>query len=618
MEVESNRYRRLRDRSRDEPDAERHAAFDRGRKNPRRDHRREADLDAGSSSTTSSSWLDGNHRARGLGDIDMTTSTNEPTLADRAAGASTNDTLETVAGQAQALVASGDKLKDKAEEKYLSAGLLLIKLKERLPVERPGVAWDLWAAANLPNIKRSRQYALIRIAEGKTTVVAEREKNAQANRDLRERKAAEAAPSPSRDGQAVVDPVPEAVEIAAGIEAGAEQWAMSLSNHASEAISMGPLWTRLFGDWRRFEVPSTAATLARQAARAWGKLADELAPEPVIEVSQVQSESLLDVFGDPAAPLHDKIVAAVKFCLMPAEQKAALDAISLADPSVRAPDLEGVWANTPDHERAAFFDLLRIAPEHRPWHYQPASIAAVPIVEPPAFRMQRAIAALRGLIANFYDGVFDDDEKDRGAKMIENSLAADDDWMSSRIERMIEVMIPEAPANVEMKKAERWARRAAVDEVESVEVVAAVEKPKPNSREAVAARRAANDAKQWASVAKMKAEREAVAEAKCHEIWREIVDVLVVEPEPVEATVAGCGAGGCEGGSRWETVDGVRHDLGPCGVCHPEAYAAEVIEVAEPTVIKPKGNKRSKHGAVTRPDPEAFAKIAAEALAKAA
>jgi hypothetical protein len=140
-----------------------------------------------------------------------------------------------------------------------------------------------------------------------------------------------------------------------------------------------------------------------------------------------------------------------------------------------------------------------------------------------------------------------------------------------------------------------------VEEVESVEVVAAVEKPKPNSREAVATRRAANDAKQWASVAKMKAEREAVAEAKCHEIWREIVDVLVVEPEPVVVEpVAKCPMADCEGGNRWETVDGVRQDLGPCGVCHPEAYAAEVVEVSAPTVIKPKGNKRSKHGAVTR------------------
>ena len=40
-------------------------------------------------------------------------------------------------------------------------------------------------------------------------------------------------------------------------------------------------------------------------------------------------------------------------------------------------------------------------------------------------------------------------------------------------------------------------------------------------------------------------------------------------------------------------------------------------KVSAPTVIKPKGNKRSKNGAVTRPDPAAFAKIAAEALARA-
>jgi hypothetical protein len=64
-----------------------------------------------------------------------------------------------------------------------------------------------------------------------------------------------------------------------------------------------------------------------------------------------------------------------------------------------------------------------------------------------------------------------------------------------------------------------------------------------------------------------------------------------VEVEPV----AKCPVADCEGGNRWETVDGVRHDLGQCGVCHPEAYAAEV---SAPVVIKAKGNKRSRHGAV--------------------
>ena len=64
---------------------------------------------------------------------------------------------------------------------------------------------------------------------------------------------------------------------------------MSLSNQASEAISMEPLWRRLFGDWRRFEVPSTAATLARQAAEVWGKLADELAGPPAVEDDEVKT-----------------------------------------------------------------------------------------------------------------------------------------------------------------------------------------------------------------------------------------------------------------------------------------------------------------------------------------
>ena len=54
----------------------------------------------------------------------------------------------------------------------------------------------------------------------------------------------------------------------------------------------------------------------------------------------------------------------------------------------------------------------------------------------------------------------------------------------------------------------------------------------------------------------------------------------------------------CEGGNRWEPVDGVRQDLGPCGVCHPEAYAAEVVEVSAPAVIKPKGRGKKNPGRV--------------------
>jgi hypothetical protein len=87
--------------------------------------------------------------------------------------------------------------------------------------------------------------------------------------------------------------------------------------------------------------------------------------------------------------------------------------------------------------------------------------------------MQRAIAALRGLIGEFYE----DQESAEFAKLTENALKADDAWLKGRIERMIEVMIPEAPANVEMAKAERKAEREASKAAApvEVEVVAGVE-----------------------------------------------------------------------------------------------------------------------------------------------
>jgi hypothetical protein len=74
----------------------------------------------------------------------------------------------------------------------------------------------------------------------------------------------------------------------------------------------------------------------------------------------------------------------------------------------------------------------------------------------------------------------------------------------------------------------------------------------------------------------------------------EVEVVTGIEPEPV----AKCPMADCEGGNRWETVEGVRHDLGPCGVCHSEAYAAEVVEVSAPTVIKPRGKGKKNPGRI--------------------
>lgn len=56
-----------------------------------------------------------------------------------------------------------------------------------------------------------------------------------------------------------------------------EHWQRSVSNMAGDAVSMSAFWSREFGRWDKFEVPSPLATLVKQAAAAWTKLATDLA-----------------------------------------------------------------------------------------------------------------------------------------------------------------------------------------------------------------------------------------------------------------------------------------------------------------------------------------------------
>jgi hypothetical protein len=81
------------------------------------------------------------------------------------------------------------------------------------------------------------------------------------------------------------------------------------------------------------------------------------------------------LFYDRDAPLRDKIAAAVKFCLPTSEWKAALDAIGIADPNAKSPDLDAVWIASSDDKRIAFLDSIQIDPDHRPWHYRPHILA---------------------------------------------------------------------------------------------------------------------------------------------------------------------------------------------------------------------------------------------------
>jgi hypothetical protein len=59
-------------------------------------------------------------------------------------------------------------------------------------------------------------------------------------------------------------------------ETTADYWRRSLENMARDAMSMRPYWTRQFGEWQQFEVPSSLVTPAEQAAEEWAKIAEQL------------------------------------------------------------------------------------------------------------------------------------------------------------------------------------------------------------------------------------------------------------------------------------------------------------------------------------------------------
>lgn len=55
-----------------------------------------------------------------------------------------------------------------------------------------------------------------------------------------------------------------------------EQWQRSLDNFAGHALSMRPLWKKLFGEWEQFDVPKSTLILAEQAAAEWAEVVRHL------------------------------------------------------------------------------------------------------------------------------------------------------------------------------------------------------------------------------------------------------------------------------------------------------------------------------------------------------
>jgi hypothetical protein len=74
----------------------------------------------------------------------------------------------------------------------------------------------------------------------------------------------------------------------------AQRWQWSLENLAGDALSMRAYWTKLFGDWEKFAVPGTTATLAKLAAEEWAKLAQQLAPDNAPAAEPIASKPRTD------------------------------------------------------------------------------------------------------------------------------------------------------------------------------------------------------------------------------------------------------------------------------------------------------------------------------------
>jgi len=91
--------------------------------------------------------------------------------------------MDTLAATIKARVAKGDKAMSDADGHYLAAGLLLLEAKRRLPLEQPGMKWNAYVIGTC-RLGTTRADELIAIAEERTTLKAQREKNRNRQRDF--------------------------------------------------------------------------------------------------------------------------------------------------------------------------------------------------------------------------------------------------------------------------------------------------------------------------------------------------------------------------------------------------------------------------------------------------
>ena len=97
--------------------------------------------------------------------------------------ATTRQTLTALVEHVNTRVSLGDRDKQRSENHYLAAGLHLIELEQRLPVEAPETSWPDWMAQQFPAIGQTRIYQLMRIGRGETTQSALNAASAESHRN---------------------------------------------------------------------------------------------------------------------------------------------------------------------------------------------------------------------------------------------------------------------------------------------------------------------------------------------------------------------------------------------------------------------------------------------------
>jgi hypothetical protein len=203
----------------------------------------------------------------------------ETVSGERTSGSNSLVPLGTLSGLVKASLAAGDKALDKAEQHYKTAGLYLIEARERLPIEQPGKRFTAYIVGEC-RLQTSRAYELIAIAEGRLTVEEIRAKKNESSKAAHAKtRAAAKSAFPLNSGKTKAeeqtpDPTQDDCD---DCNNDSERWERSLSNMAGDAISIRAFWNKTFGkEWEEFDVPSTAVTLAKQAAKEWTELAADL------------------------------------------------------------------------------------------------------------------------------------------------------------------------------------------------------------------------------------------------------------------------------------------------------------------------------------------------------